>query len=423
MGREIVYCEGCGKRLTEDDFSRGKAQDHDNRPFCSDCKPVTAPPPPPSSQTKERTTERRSGGTSSARRRGSTERMPFAQPPPPSPARRASEAGANKHIGLYVAGGLAALVLIVVAVSMNGRSPSVAPADSGVPPKPPSESRLPAVNPAEERLRDLEAFAAANAADPQTVLARCEQARAVLRGPPFEARFRRIEEQAQERLKEKDRAAELDRALASIRRIIQDDVEYARRKEVEALLESALKIAGPRSPEVQKLQSDYRTLCEDAAKRVEEAKRLEEQKKQADTKKRDEQLAATKKWMDLFTQATNKTGANDYPGAKLIFLEALPLLPETRPEDIAQRAVYCIGLYNLACIYSVEAEKLADKAQRQAIDEAFKHLERSLRGDYGRFRCPCHPQTLGIGHMGEDKDLILVRKDPRYADLLKKFKP
>src|SRR6185503_18172123 len=92
MGREIVYCEGCGKKLTENDFDRGKAQDYNNRPFCSTCRPITAPSPPP--QPEGRSTERRSA-TSVARRRGSTERVPLAQPPGPPP-RRPDDGGGSR---------------------------------------------------------------------------------------------------------------------------------------------------------------------------------------------------------------------------------------------------------------------------------------------------------------------------------------
>src|SRR5262245_43857661 len=88
MGREIVYCEGCGQRLTENDFERGKAQEHDGRPFCSKCRPVTEVPPPPKSE--GRGTERRSANSSTGRRRKATERVPFAQPPSGPPAARST---------------------------------------------------------------------------------------------------------------------------------------------------------------------------------------------------------------------------------------------------------------------------------------------------------------------------------------------
>ncbi len=396
MGREIVYCEGCGRKLTEDDFTRGKAQDHENRPFCSTCRPVTAPPPP-APRAEGRGTERRSGA-GVARRRGATERVPLAQPPAAPPP------GNSSKIGLLVGGGLAVLILIVVALARSGREqpPPSEPPVTAI--KPPPEHRPSALEVAEERLRELEAFAAPGA-DPQAILARCEPLRATLRGTPLEARFRRVEAAAQERLKENERALELDRALAAIRKIIAEDVGYARRAEVDGLLESALKQAGPRVAEVQRLQSEYHRLWEEESKRREAATK-----------------PAPKKWFDLFVLATQRIQANDYPGAKTIYLEGLAALPEKRPEDIAQRAVYCIGLYNLACIYSVEAATLADKARAQALNDAFKYLDWALRSDYGRFRCPCHPNTLGIGHMADDKDLEAVRSDPRYAELAKKYR-
>jgi hypothetical protein len=42
MGRRIVYCEACGVRLCEDDFSVGKATLHLFRPFCVPCRPLPA---------------------------------------------------------------------------------------------------------------------------------------------------------------------------------------------------------------------------------------------------------------------------------------------------------------------------------------------------------------------------------------------
>ena len=328
---------------------------------------------------------------------------------PPGSTRRAAAGGAgNATVGWSVGIGLAVVVIIVVAVATSRReNPAPPPQEPAVAVRPPPEPpRPPPVDPAEERLRELEAFATPTA-DPQAILDRCFLARAVFRGSPLEPRFKQIEARAQERLKEMERSAGLDRTLALVRKIIAEDPGCARRAEVERHLEAALKEAGPRSAEVQKLQSDYRTLCEEAAKR-----RAEDEKKPP----------PPKKWADFFAQATKRIQANDYPGAKTLYLEGLPTLPEKRPEDVAQRALYCIGLYNLACIYSVEAVKLTDKARSEAVDHAFKYLDWALRSDYGRFRCPCHPQTAGLGHMADDKDMDPIRKDARYAELVKKYK-
>jgi hypothetical protein len=312
----------------------------------------------------------------------------------------------GSRIALYIGGGLAALVLAVVAVANSSREQSPEPVAPVVPvtKASPPEHRPSPLEVAEERLRELETFAAPNA-DPRAVLARCDRLRPAVLGTPLEARFKKVEAAAQERQKEEERALELDRSLASIRRIIAEDPSYLRRVEVEALLESALKQAGPRLAEVQKLQSEYRRLWEEESKRREEAKK-----------------PPPKKWPDLFLQATARIQANDYPGAKTLFLEGMAVLPERRPEDLTQRVIYCSGLYNLACIYGVDAAGLAGQARRQAVDDAFKYLDWSLRSDYGRLRCPCHPQTFGMGHMAEDKDLEVLRADPRFAELTKKYK-
>src|SRR6185436_20064802 len=130
MGREIVYCEGCGQRLTEDDFTRGKAQDHEGRPFCSTCRPITEPPVP--SPGDKRATERRSGTSPNVRRRGATDRVPLAQPPPST--RIVPPEGGGPGVGVYVGGGLAVLILIIVAVASTGtREPAVVPSEPVAP--------------------------------------------------------------------------------------------------------------------------------------------------------------------------------------------------------------------------------------------------------------------------------------------------
>lgn len=46
MGREILYCTNCGKRLTADDFTRGRAHTFENRQYCDQCLPKRLEPPP-----------------------------------------------------------------------------------------------------------------------------------------------------------------------------------------------------------------------------------------------------------------------------------------------------------------------------------------------------------------------------------------
>lgn len=392
MGREIVYCQSCGSKLTETDFERGKAQMIDHSPFCSRCRPIATPPPTPP------VPERR--GATTTRRKAPTGWIPRVAPPAEPPTRRTESTTRRKKTAIpWLAAGGAALVLVLIAaaVASSGRKPppSVEPAALS---KAPPEPRPSAREGADARLRELEEFAAA-VNDPEAILVRCDQLRPTFRESPLEPRFKQVESRAMERLKENNRASELDRSLAAIRKLIQDDPACARRTEVENLLAATLKTAGSRSAEVQKLQEEYKTRCEEAARRP------------------------ARGWAECFTLAVNRITANDYPGAKVLYLEGLVTLPATRPEELVQRSQYCIGLYNIACIYAVEASKLADAARREAVDQAFKHLDWALRSDYGRFRCPCHPQTGGLGHMGDDKDMEALRGDPRYAALLQKYKP
>jgi hypothetical protein len=342
MGREIVYCEGCGKRLTEDDFTRGKAQDYENRPFCSPCRPVAEPSssgasegqPPPAPSRK--VTERRTAGASSGRR-NSTERIPYADAPPGT--RRQAAAG-NGPSAAWIIGGIGAALTFVIVAGMA------------------MTSQRPALPPDVKPSHDLAA-----------------------------------EVEAQLRQKEKDRLVEIERA----KRLVAEREAADRKAAAER--------------EEKNPAADRETAEKKAA-----AEREAAEKKAAAEKE------AQKAWFDLFIQATNRIQVNDYPGAKKIYLEGLAKAPETRPEDLQQRAVYCIGLYNLACICAMESAKLADPARAPSVDAAFKYLDWALRSDYGKFRCPCHPQTLGIGHMGEDKDMEPLRKDARYAELLKKYR-
>ncbi len=46
MGRQVVYCDKCGRMLREDDFERGQAHTVENRSFCIQCRPLASLPPP-----------------------------------------------------------------------------------------------------------------------------------------------------------------------------------------------------------------------------------------------------------------------------------------------------------------------------------------------------------------------------------------
>ena len=111
MGKEIVYCQGCGNNLREEDFEKARAHMVDNRPFCSACKPLpkTESPRP---------------------RKASTGRIPV---PPgqaarrPAPTRPAQVPNTPLLVGGIVAA-LVVLMLLVVLAAGGGRAKPPTPA-------------------------------------------------------------------------------------------------------------------------------------------------------------------------------------------------------------------------------------------------------------------------------------------------------
>lgn len=204
MGKRIVYCQDCGKSLREDAFDQGKAHTIDDRPYCSECRPP--PPPEPKS------------------------RPPSAPLPRPlSPhTRRIAVAPAPKArpTALLVggaAGGALLLIVLVVVIASGGDAPAPPPA-----PPPPAPPR-------------------AEAAPPPTP------------DPPRRARDARAEEVDREMAaqQEKERARKFDEFLAQIRGMIAEDKTFARRVEVSGMIESALRAAGGRRGEVERLKAEY----------------------------------------------------------------------------------------------------------------------------------------------------------------------
>ena len=105
MGKEIVYCQGCGTNLREGDFEKGRAHVVDNRPFCSDCKPLpkTESPRP---------------------RKVSTGRIPVLAAPAarrPAPARPAKASNTPLLVGGIVAA-IVVLMLLIVMAAGGGRT-------------------------------------------------------------------------------------------------------------------------------------------------------------------------------------------------------------------------------------------------------------------------------------------------------------
>ena len=558
MGKEIVYCEGCGRRLFEDEFLRGKAQTLENRPYCTDCKPLAKPPTPRgTSKISSSSVPVPSLGPPPPRKVSST-RIPKQLAPPGAPPSTRRVGGfprdnAKKKVLIGAGVGAGVLVVLIIAIASSsggGRRDASMPGPEGGSSSSSGGSSTPEGEP--EVLKQLERLASSGA-EPDAILLRCDELRPSLRGTRWADRLRKVETRALELKAISDRErGQLDKFMADIKKIVQEDETCQRKGEVLQMLETARKIAGDRAAEVDRFRTDYLKRCDDAAKRqqgaappaappapesppppapaaglqpgvdgvlvlpAEDASRhgpsirlkgepgkyyLGDWHTTQDWAEWAAELASTgrfrveltyaledrcggdllftagpqqirgrlqttgdwkrfqtvtlgwvslsagraavamkaasvlagglmnlralrfvpaKGWLELFQLGTGRIAANDYPGAKAIYLEALPSVPPDPPTDPQQKFVYRVGLYNLACIHSVESKGAKEAARKAAEESAFRYLDWALKTGFTDRLCACHADAWG--HLEQDKDLEPLRGDPRFADLLRKYR-
>ncbi len=284
MGKQIVYCQGCGTNLREEDFAKGRAHTFENSPYCTTCKPKPAGPPsarllpqkaealtplpdPPTRSSKSGLGLPTDPSRPSTTRKSATGRFPETQVPPGTrraPAEPSSSAGLV--IGIVV-GAIAFIALLALVLSGGDKSrPSVTPdpprpAPAFVPPPPPSRPSpsTPRKDPAFEALEELRRVAAGTS-DPEAILTKCDKVRGAIQGSDFDSEFRKIERQAQEKKAQRElqKPATLDKFLETIRRTIERDPSGGNREEVFSMMAAAHKVAGSRAAEVDEMREEYR---------------------------------------------------------------------------------------------------------------------------------------------------------------------
>jgi len=183
MGKEIVYCGGCGKILPESEFARGRAHTVDHSAYCTSCRPAGSVTP------------------RSALRIAATA-VPKAAPPPSAPAPMGFT---RKRIAILAGAGAAALASIAVLLLVVGKG-GAPPVAATAPAEPPPADPAPRV------LRELESFAASSD-DAEAILARCVEARPALLGKPEEPALRKIEDRARQGIEERERLERLKNEL------------------------------------------------------------------------------------------------------------------------------------------------------------------------------------------------------------------
>lgn len=227
MGRQIVYCEGCGHNLREDDFEKGRARMIDNRPFCTDCRPYR----PGEEQGKRKS----SGKVPAQSKKNSTGSIPVIGTPrrgtnsPPSPAK------SNPLPMIAGVGGVILLALVIAVTQGSSRKPVVETV-TAPPVAPPVVRRTepPAPPPPPPPVR-------------------------VTPPPPAAPTGPLVAPTASEKL---------DAFLGQIRTLIQSDPRFERSAEILNMFSAAEKSAGARSTEVARLRAEYLATLDEPTRRA-----------------------------------------------------------------------------------------------------------------------------------------------------------
>jgi len=218
MGKAIVYCGDCGRSLSEEDFARGKAHTLEAGPYCTACRPLPAAAP-----------------AAPIPRKISTTRIPAVSPGTRRAAAPASPRGQPRMILVGAAAAGAAVLGILLVILIAGGKGSRGPA-----PPEPVTPRSPSPSPA----------------------------------PPPPPDKAGLERRARS---EREEAERLEAFLAQIREMIKDGARLPeRRTEVEGMIASAEKGAGPRLGQVQALRAELAKALEEAARERERQAQLEE---------------------------------------------------------------------------------------------------------------------------------------------------
>jgi hypothetical protein len=235
MGRQIVYCEGCGHNLREDDFEKGRARRIDNQPFCTECRPFA--------EGEGAAPKRTSSGRVPAqeRRKTSTGHIPII--PPPAQRRPGMGSPKKESSPLPIIGGVGGLLFIILIFTVTQSSTRKPPVvEAPVPPLvqiPPPRPAPPPVDPTPP---------------PPPPPVRREpppgdkKPLPPLTAPTAEEKFQAF--------------------LNQIAQIIRDDVRKERTEEVLNMFSAAAKSAGVHAAEVEKLKQDYLATLDEPSRRA-----------------------------------------------------------------------------------------------------------------------------------------------------------
>lgn len=125
MGREIVYCDSCGERISADEFEKKKAITTDNRNYCRKCAPGIPKSPSQASADRESTNESPqvppSKAISTRRAKHEQEKGQTRRVPTKKDSERTRRKGSHTALLIsLVVGVLVLLALVFLVISKSG---------------------------------------------------------------------------------------------------------------------------------------------------------------------------------------------------------------------------------------------------------------------------------------------------------------
>lgn len=267
MGREIVYCEGCGERILEEEFVKGRAVTILDKNYCGTCKGAavrnlslgdafedeavkpSAPVRKVKSPLPVRMVRKSSGVAATIPREKA---RPVVRPVPKFSTRKVAVAGAAAVVG----------ILFLVLMLPRGESPSLE-APAGESPKGST------VSAADRAYREVRKIIEESPDQTEKILVRIEAALGPCRGTAHGQTLLDLQQKYQKELQTKKTLAELEPLLTDVKTIAATDSAFTRGEEFAAKAQKARDLIMRHSPgrvaELKKAENDYGRRREEAA--------------------------------------------------------------------------------------------------------------------------------------------------------------
>ncbi len=440
MGRLIVYCDGCGERIVEEQIEKGKAHQENGRYFCNVCRPLS-----PSVGTKVPAAHAQAYAHGS----GTIKSTQHASRPPAHskpPTRRSTVSQTPMIVGI----GVAAVAILGLVFVFGGSRERVEPAAATLPA---AGAQTPVPNVAADPLADqkkavtdVKKYVSSNPDDHKGTVSRVTVAMTTVTDAGLLAQLKDLKSGSEAKLAEAAAEATCGDFLKRAEETRAGDAEFRMVVLVRGYLAEARKVASGRAKlfkQVLELEADYdrgvdaaaekswTPVCkaadalnsggkpQDAIAHLENFPgHLRERQwatRFADRKRTYEdhaaQLAREPKkatiWED-YQKATSLINQKNYADGGRILNDVLSRCANRelmQREGLTQQQITEIatnGQYNLACYY---AREVKDRGRALSL------IENALKFGFNQFE-----------HMEKDEDLVDVREEERWAPLVRKYR-